>query len=248
MRNEDRSTSSGADRGLGVRLGVTSLAVGLAMIPFTLLLAVAKMPVNRLDAEVAEELHEYAHANPAVTRVLIVWTDLFGPWPWRVAVAVFAAWLVYKGAPRLAAWAVTTLIVGGLLGVALKVVVARARPHLPDPVALAPGESFPSGHALNVTLGAGVVVLLLLPMLPRWGRRVAWVVAAFLVLSVGYTRIALGVHWVSDVAAGTVLGAAVVAATAAAFETWRRGQGRRPATPLTEGVEPESVKVTHDQS
>ncbi|MEV0594717.1 phosphatase PAP2 family protein [Nonomuraea cavernae] len=249
MRNEDRSSSDiRADRGLGVRLGVASVAIMLAMIPFTLLLVVAKMPMNRLDAQVAENLHAYALDHPVMTNVLIVWTDLFGPWPWRIAVAVYAGWLVYKGAPRLALWAVTTLTVGGLLGLALKVIVARARPHLPDPVALAPGDSFPSGHAVNVTLGVGVIMLLVLPSLPRWGRYVAWAVGVFVVLSVGYTRIALGVHWVSDVAAGTVLGVAVVAATAAAFETWRREQGRRPATPLTEGVEPESVKVTHDQN
>jgi membrane-associated phospholipid phosphatase len=221
-----------------LRLTVASLAVALVMVPFTLLLVIAKMPVNRLDAEVAEDLHEYALAHPGVTRLLIVWTDLFGPWPWRIAVGAFAVWLLYKGAPRLAVWALTTVTVGGLLGLVLKIIVARARPNLPDPVALAPGDSFPSGHAVNVTLGAGVIVLLVLPMLSRWGRRIAWAVAWFLVLSVGYTRIALGVHWVSDVVAGIVLGTAVVAATAAAFETWRREQGRRPAAPLTEGMEP----------
>ncbi|MEV0198780.1 phosphatase PAP2 family protein [Nonomuraea sp. NPDC050691] len=235
------------DRRLGLRLTLASLAVALVMIPFSLLLVVAKMPVNGLDAGVAERLHAYALAHPGVTRVLIVWTDLFGPWPWRIAVIAYAAWLLYKGAPRLAAWAVTTVTVGGLLGLALKIVVARARPHLPDPVALAPGDSFPSGHAVNVTLGAGVIVLLLLPHLTRWGKVVAWAVAWFLVLSVGYTRIALGVHWVSDVVAGIVLGAAVVAATAAGFETWRREQGRRAASPLAEGVEPEHVKVSHVQ-
>ncbi|MEV4359273.1 phosphatase PAP2 family protein [Nonomuraea sp. NPDC049625] len=229
--------------GLGLRLTLAGLAVALIMVPFTLLLVVAKMPVDGLDAGAARYLHVYALTHPEVTRFLIVWTDLFGPWPWRVAVIAYAVWLLYKGAPRLAVWAVTTITVGGLLGLALKIVVARARPHLPDPVALAPGDSFPSGHAVNVTLGAGVLVLLVLPMLPRWGRVVAWAVACFLVLSVGYTRIALGVHWVSDVVAGIVLGVAVIAATAAAFETWRREQGRRPASPPIEGVEPEFVKA-----
>ncbi|MEU4547520.1 phosphatase PAP2 family protein [Nonomuraea dietziae] len=236
------------DRSLGLRLTIASFAAALVMIPFSLLLVVAKMPVNGLDAQVAKELHAYALAHPDVTRLLIVWSEVFGPWPWRVAVIAYAAWLLYRGAPRLAIWAVTTMVVGGLIGLALKIVVARARPHLPDPVALAPGDSFPSGHTVHVTLGAGVIVLLLLPVLSRTGRVVAWAVAGFLVLSVGYTRIALGVHWVSDVAGGIVLGAAVIAATAAAFETWRREQGRRPASPLAEGVEPESVKVMHDQN
>jgi membrane-associated phospholipid phosphatase len=236
------------DRSLGLRLTIASFAAVLIVIPFSLLLLVAKMPVNELDAEVAGELHEYALAHPGVTQLLIVWTDLFGPWPWRVAVIGYAAWLLYKGAPRLAVWAVTTITVGGLIGLALKIIVARARPHLPDPVALAPGDSFPSGHTVHVTLGAGVIILLVLPMLPRWGRLVAWGVAWFLVLSVGFTRMALGVHWVSDVAGGIVLGAAVIAATASGFETWRREQGRRPASPLAEGVAPESVKVLHGQN
>ncbi|NRQ37751.1 phosphatase PAP2 family protein [Nonomuraea sp. NN258] len=232
------------DRDLGLRLTIACFAAALVMIPFTLLLVLAKLPLNDLDGEVAADLHAYALDHPGVTRVLIVWTDLFGPWPWRIAVIALACWLAWRGAPRLAAWALTTVIAGGLLGLAIKVVVARARPHLPDPVALAPGDSFPSGHAVNVTLGAGVVVLALLPLLPRWGRRLAWTIAWFLVVSVAYTRIALGVHWVSDAVAGIVLGTAVIAATTAAFETWRREQGRRPALPPLDGVEPESVRVT----
>ncbi|WP_187368277.1 hypothetical protein [Nonomuraea terrae] len=51
------------------------------------------------------------------------------------------------------------------------------------------------------------------------------------------------VHRVSDVAGGMVLGAAVIAATAAAFDTWRRELGRRPAAPLSEGVQPESLEA-----
>lgn len=187
-----------------------AVAVALAAIPFMLL--------TGLDKRAADSLHAYAVAHPAVTRVLAVWTEVFGPWPWRIAVIAAAAWLLYGGARRMAIWAVTTITVGGFLGLVLKIVIARARPHLPDPVALAPGDSFPSGHAVNATLGAGVLVLILLPMLPLWGRWVAWTVAGFLVLSVAYTRVALGVHWVSDVTAGIVLGILVIAATTKAFK------------------------------
>ncbi|MFI6600662.1 phosphatase PAP2 family protein [Nonomuraea sp. NPDC050536] len=214
-----------------------ALAAALIMIPFSLLLVVARMPVNGLDRGVAYDLHVYALSHPALTRFLAVWTDVFGPWTWRIAVVVLAGWMLYHGAPRLALWAVTTITVGGMLALAVKIVVARARPLLPDPVALAPGDSFPSGHAANAALGAGVIVLLVLPALPRRGRWVAWAVAGFLVLSVGYTRIALGVHWVSDVVGGIVLGAAVVVAAAAAFEIWREEKSN-------EGSEPESWSST----
>ncbi|QFY07616.1 phosphatase PAP2 family protein [Nonomuraea phyllanthi] len=213
----------------GAKPAVAGLAAALVLIPFCLLLVVARAPADGLDARAAAELHAYALAHPGVTRLLIVWTNVFGPWPWRVAVVAYAVWLFRRGATRPAVWAVTTMAVGGLLGAALKLVVARARPLLPDPVALAEGHAFPSGHALNVTLGAGVILLLALPALSRRGRRAAWAATCFLVLSVGYTRIALGVHWVSDVVAGISLGLAMIAATLAGLARWPRD--RRPVEP-----------------
>lgn len=54
----------------------------------------------------------------------------------------------------------------------------------------------------------------------------------------GYTRVALGVHWVSDVVGGWLLGIAVVTATTLVFEAWRADTGRR-RTAVGEGLEPE---------
>ncbi|WP_248965797.1 phosphatase PAP2 family protein [Sphaerisporangium perillae] len=233
------------DARLGLRLTLASVALVLVLVPFTLLLVLVETsfgPLNRLDEDVANALHAYAVQHPGWVRFLMLWTDVFGPGTWRVAIGLAAAWLVYKRAPRLAAWAVTTITVGGLLGLGLKVVVARARPHLPNPVDLAPGSSFPSGHAVNVTLGVGVLMLLILPLLSHRQKVIAWTVGAVIVLGVAYTRVALGVHWVSDVVAGVVFGAAVVAATTAAFEAWRRDIGRRPSEPHVEGVEPEAME------
>jgi undecaprenyl-diphosphatase len=233
------------ERRLGLRLTLASAAVVLVLVPFTLLLVLVETsfgPLNRLDESAANTLHAYAVAHPTWVTFLEIWTNVFGPNTWRVLVVLAAAWLVYRRAPRLAAWAVTTITVGGLLGLGLKVVVARARPHLPNPVDLAPGSSFPSGHAVNVTLGVGVLILLFLPVLSRRLRVAAWIAGTVIVLGVAYTRVALGVHWVSDVVAGVVFGIAVVVATAAAFETWRREIGRRPSEPHLEGVEPEAKK------
>ncbi|MEU4570939.1 phosphatase PAP2 family protein [Nonomuraea sp. NPDC023979] len=215
------------EMGLGVRLTIASVTVAVVMVPFMLLLVVARMPLNDLDEGVARQLHAYALANPDVTTALIVWTDAFGPMSWRVAVAVLAIWLVRRGARLLALWAVTTMAVGGLLGALIKVIVDRARPGLPDPVALADGDSFPSGHALNATLGAGIILLTVMPLLRH--RAAAWALAWFLVVTVACTRVALGVHYVSDVVAGVMLGVAVIAATVAGFERWRRSGASPPS-------------------
>ncbi|MFC4535957.1 phosphatase PAP2 family protein [Sphaerisporangium dianthi] len=233
------------DARLGLRLTLASGALFLVLVPFALLLVLVETsygPLHRLDEDTAATLHSYALEHPGWVSFLRLWTDVFGPGTWRIVVGAAAVWLVYKRAPRLAAWAVTTITVGGLLGLALKVVVARARPHLPNPVDLAPGASFPSGHTLNATLGVGIVLLLVMPLLTHRQRVTAWIAGAVIVLGVACTRVALGVHWVSDVAAGLVLGVAVVAATAAAFEAWRRDIGRRPAVPHREGVEPEAMQ------
>jgi membrane-associated phospholipid phosphatase len=52
-----------------------------------------------------------------------------------------------------------------------------------------------------------------------------------MVLGIGFSRVALGVHYVSDVLAGYVLGAAWVAAMTAAFAAWRRERGQPQTQP-----------------
>lgn len=210
----------------------------LPLLPFTLLAGLVLggwSPLRRLDVTVTETLHGYAVAHPLWVRVMRVCTDLFAPWPLRAAALFLVLWLVSRGARRLAVWVLTTMVVGGLLGPLLKLLVGRDRPVLPDPVAEAPGLAFPSGHALNAMLAAGVLVVVFLPRPPtstRTGQPVTragpltqaaiWLAALLLALVTGFSRIALGVHWSSDVLAGWLLGLAVIIGTATALGVWPR--------------------------
>jgi len=90
-----------------------------------------------------------------------------------------------------------TIIGGFLLLEAWKLLVRRARP----PGALLSTYSFPSGHAMMLTLLVG---FLLLAMRPRWWQSILGLLLIFLV---GVSRLALHVHWMSDVLAGWALGA-----------------------------------------
>ncbi|MBG0826558.1 phosphatase PAP2 family protein [Planomonospora sp. ID67723] len=233
-----------SDRRLGVRLTLATVAVALFSVPFVVLLVLVMSsftPLNDFDQSMAERFFAHALSIPGYTDFLSVATEVFGPWTWRVLAVLAAVLLWARGWPRLAIWSVVTITASGLLNLAVKELVDRARPILPDPVTWAPGASFPSGHAMAAATGTSMLVLLLLPVLKRRGPRlIAWAVALVITVFVAYSRVALGVHWVSDVVAGVALGFAMVAATASGYETWRRDEGRRPAVPYEEGVEPEA--------
>ncbi|WP_433264991.1 phosphatase PAP2 family protein [Micromonospora vinacea] len=231
------------DHALGLRLTLAASAAFLVLVPFALLTVLvlgAWAPLHRLDTAVTGGLHGYAQDHRAWVVLMRVWTEVFAPMPLRAVVLLLVVWLLRRGARRLALWAATTMVVGGLVGPLLKLLVGRDRPELLDPVARAAGYSFPSGHALNATLAAGVLMLVLLPYAGRGVARAAlWVAAVLLTVVTGLSRVALGVHFTSDVVGGWLLGVAVVAATTAAFTSWRAHTGLRPVRPTRDGVAPE---------
>ncbi|MBO9711281.1 phosphatase PAP2 family protein [Sphingomonas sp.] len=107
------------------------------------------------------------------------------------------------------AMSVAFAIVGGsLYAVGLKLVFERPRPDVVPHLVDAVGLSFPSGHATN----SAIVYLTLGALLARAQERGAVRayligIAILLTMLVGFSRIWLGVHWPSDVAAGWCAGA-----------------------------------------
>jgi membrane-associated phospholipid phosphatase len=229
------------DQWYGLRLTLTLVAAVLLGVPFLILLLAVQRAwpaLLRLDRSVADNLHSVAVRSPLLVHVLDWISTIFAPTVFRIAATGLAGWLFIRRRPRLAAWALVTTWGAALLGVLLKDIVRRARPSFIDAVATAPGRSFPSGHALGSVVGCGVLLLVLLPLLSRLARRLAWAVAAIVIVAVGFARVGLGVHYLSDVLAGWVLGLAWLAATAAAFLNWRAEVGAGKPEP-TEGLEPE---------
>ena len=91
---------------------------------------------------------------------------------------------------------------------AIKLLVGRPRPPVGQLVSTATGFAFPSGHTTQM---AAVTVTLAILGTARSGSRsrraLAWGATALIVLVVGVSRIYLGVHWPTDVLAGSALGA-----------------------------------------
>jgi undecaprenyl-diphosphatase len=229
------------DHRYGLRLTLALVAVFLLGGPFLVLLLVVQRawpPLLRLDRAVATHLHAVAVHSPVLVTVLDRVSTVFAPTMFRIAASALAAWLLVRHRYRLAGWVLASTWGAALLGVLLKEVVRRARPSFVDAVAAAPGRSFPSGHALGSVVGCGVLLLVALPVLSRQVRRLAWLAAGVVVLAVGFARVALGVHYLSDVLAGWVLGLGWLAATVAAFHAWRQEIGAG-VPPVREGLEPE---------
>jgi undecaprenyl-diphosphatase len=94
------------------------------------------------------------------------------------------------------------------LNVLVKSLVDRPRPVLGDPVQHVGGLSFPSEHAQTAVVAAGVVLLVVGPALGERGRRLLAGACLAGVLTIGFSRVALGAHYPSDILGGYLLGAA----------------------------------------
>jgi undecaprenyl-diphosphatase len=206
----------------GLRVTLFAIAVMLAAVPFGLLLeqVVRSGSLTRADTWVARELHGVAGRSHA----------------WGV-VAVAAGYLLLRRAYRLAVFLVVTAAGGGIIDTVVKHLVGRARPDFENPVAQAFGKSFPSGHAMSSMVVYGALTLIFVSALRRH-RVVVWATAVALVVAIGISRLALGVHFLSDVIGGWVLGLAWLVASTAAFSIWRV-ERHKPPVDVAGGVEPE---------
>jgi len=140
----------------------------------------------------------------------------------RVAVAVWLA--VRRRRWDLAAW----LLAWGLADLvtfALKPAIARARP---TPIGLQnPLTSFPSAHAKTAAQIA--IGLVLIATSPWRERRVAYGLAVTWIVVMSLSRTVVDHHWLSDVIAGSLLGATCAVGVAAATQRVRdRGERGRP--------------------
>jgi undecaprenyl-diphosphatase len=104
----------------------------------------------------------------------------------------------------LAAFAVAETL-APLISVLLKALIDRPRP--PGGLVHAAGASFPSGHATYA--GATCVALVLLFTTPGRHRGQWWALAGALVVGMAWSRTYLQVHWLTDVAAGSLLGSGI---------------------------------------
>ena len=225
-------------------LRVTLFAVGflLVAIPFGWLLNQVETDGSLVDLDTsgAASLHDWVHRTRFSIGALEAVTSLGAPpWLW-VLVIVGTLVLARARLWRQAIFLVVTTALGGILSTLVKIAVNRPRPSVLDPIITAHGKSFPSGHAMSSTVVYGALLLVFLPMVPRRWRPTAIVSTVLLVALIGFSRLGLGVHYLSDVVGGFVLGLSWLAVSTAAFSIWRVQRGKSPVE-VSEGLEPEAA-------
>jgi membrane-associated phospholipid phosphatase len=171
----------------------------------------------RTDERVAEWLHGRA-TDPFTDAFRVITT--FGNFVTLLTVTVLAIAFLWWRRRRTDALFVALAFLGAqVLSTGMKLGFRRERPFFPDPLATESTFSFPSGHSLVSLAVYGSIALLLARQVerPAW-RALLFAGTAVLVLAIGFSRLYLGVHFLSDVLAGYAAGTAWLALLYVALE------------------------------
>ncbi len=156
--------------------------------------------IVQFDVALANALHNAATTgSTSAFRIISLFggTLLFG---WSFVVGLIFAWR--RQWLGFIMWGIT--IVGGeVLNTVLKLFFARPRPTFASPLVIERFYSFPSGHAMMSFIAYGMLAYIICVLLKNNAQRLLVLLATgFIIILIGTSRIALGVHYFSDVLAG----------------------------------------------
>lgn len=153
--------------------------------------------------------------SPWLDRLMVMTTELGGAAVTLPVVAAVAAALAWQRQ-----WAVMAYWIGAAAAARMSVVVLKLALARDRPGSIYSGVetfSFPSGHATTSLVVYGFLAFLLAKHRSWNLRLLLYSAIAVLVALVGFSRLYLGMHWLSDVAAGYALGMAWITLLGAAF-------------------------------
>jgi membrane protein DedA with SNARE-associated domain/membrane-associated phospholipid phosphatase len=207
---------------------IMHIAVGL-MIAFAGIFAFARIAQSAFsDMQIAQwDLEVYvtfqSWATPMSTTILKAVTLLGSIGAMAVAVGGFLFFSLRR--KWLNAISVCTVVIGGqILVFALNVAFAHERPFSNDPANFSGIVSFPSGQVMQALVIYGLASYYLIIRLDRWRASTGIIfITLFLVLLIGFSRLYLGVNYLSDVLCGFVAGVVWLSSCITALELLRGG-------------------------
>jgi membrane-associated phospholipid phosphatase len=161
----------------------------------------------RRDQALADWFH--INGTPLGYRINVIISLIGSPPAMAVlfGAAVLYLWRI-KQRTLIVAW-VLSYIGGTILDGVMKEVIRRPRPEYAMRFLHFNSWSFPSGHSMGSLIGFAMLAYTIIRVVPvkRTAAEVAiWAGAVVMVALVGYSRIYLAVHYLSDVIAGYTLG------------------------------------------
>lgn len=160
--------------------------------------------LTTVDSAALDIFHRHGEALPAWVLAWQVFCTVLGPSAFRLFTVLVIIVALARRNLRVAMFLLISVELAGLVTDAAKAAAERPRPS--TALVVAPGLSFPSGHALGVLVAILALLVVGLPVLRPALR--GWLVAlgAVVVITIGIGRVVLNVHHPSDVLAGWALG------------------------------------------
>lgn len=187
-------------------------------------LAVAKIPaVPEFDETLAHRLNHHAKGSEN-TVSFFRWVTSLGTTPFLgyLSLAVIFTLLLRRQWQLASAWVMSLLLVA-LFIERTKLAFGRNRPGFNGEFVREDSLSFPSGHAIASMVVFGLLAYLFTMIATeRRLRRWAILVCSVIIALIGFSRLYLGVHYLSDVIGGYLLGAAWLAFSIALIEDVRQ--------------------------
>ena len=180
----------------------------LFFLALTVFVLIARTIVSHKMAHFDVSAFNYLDAsiNPENTGIMEFFTFLGTHWFLIPANIILSLWFLFIEKKRWLSIKIPAIALSSVLLMAiLKFTFERARPD--NPVILATGYSFPSGHALMSVTFYGLIIYIasekFKTFLPKILTALFFI---FLILFIGISRVYLRVHYASDVIAGFCVG------------------------------------------
>ena len=219
-----------SEHGCGQRRGRAALRLALAV----LLVPLIVLALLALFGEIPAADHRVARVLAGWSAPALYWLMLAVSWlGWQPQAGLIGvgltALLCWKRLTLESGFALLALVGGTPVYLLCTLLWYRVRPH----VVVAGirgykelgGTSFPSGHVINYLLFCGFLAYVTYTLVQGpVVRRALLAPALALIVLVGFSRLYLGQHWLSDVLASYAIGGALLVALLAAYRVAKRRQ------------------------
>ena len=155
-------------------------------------------------------LHSLVSSNETFTKCAALITFLGNKKTYIVLCTVLAISTIFIKRKKLVIFILCTFILTVIGNSVIKDIFARERPDLLHLVEIG-GYSFPSGHAMNSMVFFGLMAYFFSTLVrENWQKIMIIIGFGILILLIAISRVAVGVHYISDISAGLCIGLAIV--------------------------------------